>query len=174
MGLAHAAMGLRLLLLMGLTRATHRLVMGVQLLHGACSEDSSIVDAAVLLKAWLRAEDQLSRDDGPSGFLAVMVAYRCSSSVRPPDRIDAALSLFRDSLKFLAANEWSSSQVTLRGASSADAATISLAFTVDLADLPMARDTVRSAVDRFSPAEAAAASAASAAGVQEMEGADVH
>ena len=36
MGLAHAAMGLRLLLLMGLTRATHRLVMGVQLLHGAC------------------------------------------------------------------------------------------------------------------------------------------
>ncbi|MAB72462.1 MAG: aspartate kinase [Planctomycetaceae bacterium] len=38
----------------------------------------------------------------------------------------------------------------------ADAATISLAFTVDLADLPMARDTVRSAVDRFPPAEAAA------------------
>ena len=34
--LAHAAMGLRLLLLMGLTRATHRLVMVVQLLHGAC------------------------------------------------------------------------------------------------------------------------------------------
>ena len=51
-----------------------------------------------------------------------MVAYHCASSTKPPDRIDAALSLFRDSLKFLAGNEWSSSQVTLRGASSADAA----------------------------------------------------
>ena len=49
-------------------------------------------------------------------------ALPCLLEVFPSDRIDAALSLFRDSLKFLAANEWSSSQVTLRGASSADAA----------------------------------------------------
>jgi len=90
----------------------------LKLLHGACSENASIVDATLLLKAWLRAEGQLHRSEGLSGFVCALVAYHCATAVRPPDRVDAALALFRDALKFLASNAWSAQQQILRGSAS--------------------------------------------------------